>query len=214
MVAIIYAHPYERDERLRRLGVTRDELIDIVRECVARRADTTDDDPQSAAGQFAWIYGTRRMRQLLRPKGLEKEILNGVETVADRKRKIRFAVISTDAGTANPDISPRNRTHKGPASERIADLNNQIELPLVDRAGNPISRKEDGDGYTLWYLCVFDDGSDVRAELSNPIDFKSGYFVKFSERIFILGPGEWEKVIVTNPDEDSGDSLTIDVRRK
>lgn len=213
MVAIIYAHPYERDERLHRLNVKRDDLIDVVKACVAGRGDATDNDPQSAGGQFAWIFGTRRMREIFRPKGWEKEIFLGIETIVDRERKIKIAVVSTDKGTANSDRSPRNRTQKGPASEMIADLNNQYDLELVDRSGNPIAL-DNSDGYTFWYLCVFDDGDNVRAELSNPVKFASEYFVKFSERIFILGPDEWDEVSISDTDDDLGPEYQIDVTRK
>ena len=66
MASVIYAHPYEIDERLQRLGTTREEWIEVVRACVGARGDATDNDPLSAGGQFAWIFGTRMMRQLLR----------------------------------------------------------------------------------------------------------------------------------------------------
>lgn len=214
MVAFIYAHPYDRDERLRRLGAAREDLIEVVKACVAGRGGATDNDPQSAGGQFAWIYATRRMREIFRAKGLEKEILNGVETVVDRERKIRFSVVSTDKGTADRNRSPKNRTGKGPASELITDLNNQYEFGLVDSLGNPIAREDSSGGYSFWYLCIYDDGNDVRAELSNPVEFKSGYFVKFSERIFILGPGEWDEVSVSDSDDDLGPDFQIDVHRK
>ncbi len=214
MVAIIYAHPYECRERLDRLGTSREDWIEVVKACVAGRGDATDNDPQSAGGQFAWIFGTRQMREIFRRKGLDKEVLNGVETVVDHKRSVRFAIVSTDGGTADSDRSPKNRTPKGAASEKITDLNNQYELGLVDSSGNPIPQKDEGDGYSFWYLCVYDDGNDVRAELSSPVGFRSGYFIKFSERIFILGPGEWSGVRISNPDDDLGPELEIDVRRK
>ena len=214
MVAHIYAHPYECKERLQRLGTSREEWIEVVKACVAGRGDATDNDPQSAGGQFAWIFGTRQMREIFRRKGLDKEVLNGVETVVDHKRRVRFAIVSTDGGTADRDRSPRNRTPKGAASEKITDLNNQYELGLVDSSGNPITQKDESDGYSFWYLCVYDDGNEVRAELSSPVEFRSGYFIKFSERIFILGPDEWSDVTISNPDDDPGLELEIDVRRK
>ena len=50
--------------------------------------------------------------------------------------------------------------------------------------------------YSLWYLCIYDNGSKVRAELSRPIEFTAGYISKFIERIFILKDGDWEKVVL------------------
>ena len=54
----------------------------------------------------------------------------------------------------------------------------------------------------------------MRAELSRPIEFDSVYFVKFSERIFILGPGDWEKIAISAPTIEPPLDLTINVRRK
>lgn len=48
--------------------------------------------------------------------------------------------------------------------------------------------------YSLWYLCVFDNGAKVRAEVSRPSEFHLGYIIKFNERIFILNDGDWEKI--------------------
>ncbi len=219
MVSSVYSHPYDRDERLSRLGTTREEWIEVTKAVVAGRSGATDNDPISAGGYLAYLLGTRRMREIFRAKGLEKEALDGIETVVDHKRKLRFAVVSTDAGTANIHRSPRNRTHKGPASKKAVDLNCQYELGLYDRDGNPLPGKESGDGYAFWYLCVFDDGESVRAELSSPVEFESGHFVKFSERIFILGADEWDEIIVSDPDEDSRDEdsdgdYQIDISRK
>ena len=70
--------------------------------------------------------------------------------------------------------------------------------------------------YILWYLCIYDSGSKVRAEISRPVEFLGGYITKYSERIFLLQEGDWEKVAIvpfgdnTTNDED----FEINVRRK
>ncbi|PWB90479.1 hypothetical protein C5688_10385 [Methylocystis sp. MitZ-2018] len=65
---------------------------------------------------------------------------------------------------------------------------------------------------------MFDDGQLVRAELSRPIEFSSGYFIEYSERIWILRPGEWEKIAIETSlaggDEGSDQDLDINIRRK
>ncbi len=152
-----------------------------------------------------------RLRQIFRRTGWEKSYEDGIETVIEHERKIQIAVMSTDSATADINRSPRNRTIKGPASEKVVDLNNQYELFKRDEMGphkKPL--------YSLWYLCIYDNGSKVRAELSRPIEFTAGYISKFSERIFILKDGDWEKVILEPPDDrpTQDDDLKIDVRRK
>lgn len=121
--------------------------------------------------------------------------------------------MNADAGVCDLSRSPRNRTLKGPAAEKITDLNNQLDL---FRREHPRQVKE--NVFDLWQLCVFDDGKLVRAELSRPIDFSSGYFIEYSERIWILRPGEWERIAIKTLSEsgggDAGREIEINIRRK
>ena len=212
MTAEIHSNPRIVDRRLRQYFDTdRQQLIEIVKAAVAARAQSTDDSPKSAASYYAWAAATMRLRQMFRRMGWEKGDESGIETVIEHERKKQIAVMSTDSGTADRNRSPRNRTIKGPASEKVVDLNNQHELFKHDEMG---PRKE--PPYSLWYLCIYDNGSTVRAELSRPVGFSAGYISKFSERIFILEDGDWEKVVLAPPDEQPTQDydLKIDVRRK
>jgi len=118
-------------------------------------------------------------------------------------------VMNTDAGTADVTRSPLNRTRKGPAAEQVIDLNNQFEMYKREEMAADIEPP-----YSLWYLCQHDDGKKVRAELSRPVEFSASYVVKFSERIFILEDGDWERIRLTPPAEDKPPPLEINVRRK
>lgn len=210
MTAVIYVEAWERDTRLRALGCKRSQLIDVVQACVAARGGCTENDPKSAPGYEAWRAGTRRLREIFLPEGWEKEDLNGIEAIVHHERKLRISVVNTDSGTADISQSPRNRTCKGSATEKVIDLNNQLELD-IPRLGDCVT---DERGYSTWHLCIFDDGNVVRAELACPIEFKSGYFVKFKERIFILGPGEWGDTGFSSRDADLGPDVEIKIRRK
>lgn len=211
MTAIIYAEPGERNRRLRALGCSRSQLIEVVEACVAARGGCTDNDPKSAPGYEAWRVGTRLLREIFLRKEWEKYDLNGIEAIINHALKIRISLVNTDAGTGDISKSPRNRTLKGPATQKVTDLNNQAELPGIPGLGDGIG---DEPGYEMWHLCVFDDGNLVRAELSCPIEFKSGFFVKFKERIFILGPGEWNDPDSRSKGRDFGQEVDIQIRRK
>src|SRR3546814_12876712 len=64
LTARIYKDDWSVDARLAEtFGVTRDELVQVVREVVGARADAVENDPVSAAGQFAYIHGTRRSEE-------------------------------------------------------------------------------------------------------------------------------------------------------
>ncbi|HXA39507.1 MAG TPA: hypothetical protein VNW53_10940 [Phenylobacterium sp.] len=210
MAALIHSDPRVCDRRLRQyFNSTREQWIEIVKSAVAARAGCTENDARSAPGYLAWNAGTVRARQIFRREGWEKGDHNGIETIWNSDLKKMVAVMNTDAGTCDTTRTPRNRTLKGSASEQIADFNSQGLLFKREEMG-PL----DEAPYSLWYLCIHDDGGKVRAELSMPIEYQGGYVTKFSERIFILRDGEWEKIILeTDVDADHQD-FEINVRRK
>jgi hypothetical protein len=211
MTAVIH---YERpivDRRLQQyFNSTRSQWIEIVAAAIAARARATDDSPISSAGYYAWAAATTRARQMFRREGWIKGYENGVETIDHRELKKKVAVMNTDEGTCDKDRSPLNRTVKGPATERIVDLNNQFELFKRDVKLAPVKEPP----YPLWYLCIYDGQGKVRAEISKPSEFAGGSIVKFSERIFILQDGEWDQVLLTTPASDRLQDFEINVRRK
>jgi hypothetical protein len=209
MVAIIHSDRRTVDRRLSQyFNSTPDQWIDIVKAAVAARSRCTDDSPKSAPGYFAWEAATTRSRQMFCREGWEKGEENGIETIVNQGLKKKVAILNTDWGTCDKSRSPKNRTLKGAAQDRVIDLNNQYELFTAHEIR---SFKE--PPYSLWYLCIFDDGTTVRSEISRPSEYSSGYIVKFSERIFILQEGDWEKVLLSEPPRDLP-PLEIIVRRK
>jgi hypothetical protein len=210
MAALIHSELRECDRRLSQyFNTTRNQWIEVVKAAVAARASCTDDNPLGAPGYRAWDAGTARMRRIFRKEGWDKDDQDGVPSIVHRELKKKIVVMNTDIGTADRFRSPRNRTVKGPATEKIADLNNQLEM----FRRHEISR-EPADPISTWHLCIFDDGKLVRCELSRPVLFKSGFFLLFSERIFILRPGDWEKVSIATPADQPAQPLQITVRRK
>ncbi len=211
MTAIIHSDPRTVDRRLSRyFNSTRDQWVEIVKASVAARARCTDDSPKSAPGYYAWEAATTRSRQIFRRKGWEKGEENGIETIVNHGLKKKVAILNTDSGTCDKTRSPRNRTYKGSAQDRVIDLNDQYEM---FKSGE--MRKLAESPYSLWYLCVFDDGAKVRAEVSRPSEYHMGYIIKFNERIFIVNDGDWEKIVLASPPPlRPAQDLEINVRRK
>jgi hypothetical protein len=210
MVAVIHSDPRICRRRLRQLfNSTPEQWIDVVRAAVSARARCTDDNALSAPGYYAWEAATVRARQMFRREGWDKAVDEGVELIVNRDLKKMIAIMNTDEGTSDLLRSPKNRTIKGAATAKVVDLNNQGELFEPREVGPHVERP-----YSLYYLCVFDNGKRVRAELSKPSEYNSGYVVDFSERIFILRDGDWEKIVISPQEESPGDDVVIDVRRK
>lgn len=205
---------WDRNKRLRELGLVlpghedpRWGLLEAVRASVAGRAMATGNDVRSLAGINAWAFPIRRLRELFRGQnGWEAFEENGVEGIIHKGKKLKVIAVSTDEGTCDPDASPCNRTRKGPATGKVIDLNNQFSL------FGPVELAAQTNGYQTWELCTFDDGNVVLAELSCPVLFDGGHFVKFDERIFLIDPGEWKDIAIDTPDE--GEDIVPEVRRK
>lgn len=210
MAAVIHAEPRTVDHRLRQLfNSTADQWIAIVKAAVAARAGCTENDARSAGGFYAWNAATAEARRIFLREGWVKGDEDGIETIENADLNVMVAVMNTDGGTCDQRRSPRNRTLKGAASEKIVDLNGQEEMFVREEmAGRPVPQA------SSWYLCIYDDGTNVRAELSRPEEFRGGYIVKYSERIFILREGDWEKVVLDNDADGDEGGYEVNVRRK
>ncbi len=172
------------NNRLAELGWTLEEWLEVIDAMVAARNGCTENDPAGAPGWMSWKDGSRRLREMGRPKGLEKSDQDQIPWVFDKERGLRFAVSNTDDGTALPNRIPQNRSKKGPATERVVDYNQGSLFSDEDLAQKvvPLSMVRQHPGIVVsWYLCVFCEGDLYRAELSCPVATENGYFTDFSK---------------------------------
>ena len=186
--------PWEVDERLTSFGVSRHELFEIVRAVVAARANAVDDDPASAEGLLAYIYGTRALRQVFRQRGWLKHREDNVESVKHADRDLKIVYQSVDLA-ADASYRPQAVSGKGSGADRLIaagqkGLFSEAELETLRRRG--LSELKVG----AWFFCVSVDGDDVRAELSLPSGIVGGNFDAFIERIFIVNSGEWAGSVI------------------
>jgi len=220
MRAIILATPIEVDGRLSDFGLARDQLIEIVQAMVAARAECTDNDPPGAPGWSSWRFGTRRAREVLRSYGWLKDETDQLSTIINHSLGMRIAVANTDdaTGVASVSVSPQNRSKKGTATDRAVDGNQKSLFDDLPPDGKVVlfkPRERHSKTYATYYLCVFNEGEDVRAELSYPVEVTNGFFVGFSERIILIKPGEWPPSPSDKRDADDGETeFDIPVRRK
>jgi hypothetical protein len=223
MPTLVFSTPAQVDGRLSEFGITREQLVEIIQAMVAAKAECTENDPPSAPGWSSWRHGTRRAREVFRSDGWLKDDTDQLPTIVKPSIGMRIAVANTDDGTGitSAGIYPQNRSRKGAATDRAIDLNQHT---LFGDAGEDDGvvvkfkpRDTHTDAITTFYLCVFNEGDEVRAEFSCPILVENGFFMGFSERIILFGPGEWPPKIKTSKhDDDTGDGSDYDipVRRK
>jgi hypothetical protein len=186
MTGTFFDRPIDVANRLDELGWTPDQLMDVVAAMVKARNDCTENDPLGAGGWMAWKAGTRLWREIGRPLGLEKDDADGIPSLIDRRRGLKFTVTNTDDGTALRDRIPQNNNKKGPGLGRIVQINQTSLFEIMDAPLKvvPISTIRKQPGIILCYhLCVYSNADDIRAELSCPVSVEGGYFIDFIERI-------------------------------
>jgi len=213
--------PYDVRQRLAALGLTPELLLDAVRAVVAAHAGCTDNDPPAARCWDGWRMGTRRLRELLRPLGWEKDDTDTFSVIVNHAAKVRIVVVNSADGTGRVPGAPLNVAKKGPRSREAALANAQL---VLDLAGFPEEyarrlRMAEAAKYATWGLCVFVGEDEVRAELSQATAFVRGFAAQWEERIILVGDGAppFETVTVAPPDVgDDGLSpdFPIEVRRK
>lgn len=208
----------EVSNRLNELATSRDWLVEVVEAMAAAGSECTENDPSGARGWRRWQMGTRRNREVHLATGRwRREEVDQVPAIVNDDLRIRMVVCNTDDGTCIGDREPKNRSKRGPATDRAVS-NNQTTFwdygTLEDKVVPLRKREVDAADYQTWYLCCYHEGDDLRAELALFIQTAAGYFEKTSERIFLLG-GEFEPLGTgkkTKPDLDS--DFEIPVSRK
>jgi len=196
-----YIEPSDVDTRLAPFGVTRAQLWRVVAGVVAARADAVENDPATAEGLLAYIYGTRFLRSLFRTKGYLFYRQDNIEGVERPDRNLKIIYQSVDLATSWLH-DPQPLSAKGSGSDRVVDSAlGSLFTPEQLASAETITLAPVNSG--VWYFCVSVDGDDVRAELSLPSAIENGAFGKFIERIFIVGGGEWGD-LVTKLQPDGG----------
>ncbi len=224
MSAVILATPIEVDSRLNEFELRREQLIEIVHAMVAAKAECTENDPPGSRGWSSYRYGTRRAREVFRPDGWLKDDTDQVASIIKPKLGMRIIVANTDDATGRvlEEREPQNRSKKGAATERVIDDTQASLFPPTKSKSKVIlfrPSERHSSSYVTYYLCVYCEGDDVRAELSCPVKVENGFFVGFGERILLIGPGGWPPSAKSKRD-DAGRAtgghaeFNIPVRRK
>lgn len=197
------------DRRLDQFGVTRQELIDVVRGVVAARSDATADDPASAEGLLAYIYGTRLVRQLFQKIGWIRLSQNNVASVKHPDRPLQVVYQSVDLA-ADVIHTPQAISGKGPGADRVVTGQGWLFAPEdIPPAAGAVGELPPG----VWFFCVSVQGDDVRAELSLPSGIANNNFQGFVERIFVTDGDEFDAPISAN-DRPSGTDIEPTVFRR
>jgi hypothetical protein len=199
----IISQDYEVSSRLDQLGLSARELISVVLQAVAAKANFVLNHPLNAAGQLSYIFGTGALRDVLRPKGWQIDRTGNIEATFDPVTGIKIVFQNADSA-CDDGRDPKAISDKGPAASKAVDLGQRNLFPEYEAEDDAKRARE---AAPLWYFFVYINGDDVRAELSFPKRIEDGQFKGFNERIYVIKPGEWASMM---PRADDGETPTQD----
>jgi hypothetical protein len=160
---------------------------------------------------LSYIYGTGALRDMLRAKGWQIDRTSNIEATFDPNTGMKIVFQNADSACED-HRDPKAISEKGPAAIRAVDLGQHNLFPEYDAEDKARAKRENA---ALWYLFVYINGDDVRAELSFPKRIEDGQFKGFNERIYVIKPGEWANMItVADDDEPPAQDFEINVTRK
>jgi hypothetical protein len=167
--------------------------------------------------------GTRRLREeFLTEKGWEKDDTDQIASIVNKTVGLRIIVANTDDVTGIEDAGrfPQNRSKKGAATDRIVQCNQLSFMDKLDESLKVIALRSVGKtahSIITWYLCVYNEGDEVRAEFSCPVGLDGGLFTDFDERIVIVGPDGGDSAPIrrrSGSDSEDGSEFDVPVTRK
>jgi hypothetical protein len=197
---MILREPWDVDQRLNQLDLTRVGLLEARDVAMNERANATDFHPSNAPGTFGYHHGTWAIRNQFVSERWAVDRSDGIEAIRHDDLKLRIAFCNVDLA-CNDDHIPKPRSEKGAGAERASGTPLFGSLPQY--APRP------GGGWMLYYLMIDQDGA---AELTRPV-VSGGTFTAAVERIYLSSGGDDE---TAHLGEDTGplDNFDPQVARK
>jgi hypothetical protein len=195
----------EADGRLKKLGLTVEDLVSALQMGETARNSCTPNDPAALPGILAWGRVTRGLREVLAPKAWRREEIGGLSLVVSPNNSMAITVATGDSNTGWLLDSPRTKYPRGPATVMAVEQNQQLDffMPNPPPKASPVAIR------ATWLLLFARAGKRVNAELSLPAGVDDqGHVVEWAERILLP---RFEVDEAQLPDDAADDELDIDV---
>jgi hypothetical protein len=218
-MTVVRADRIDVHDRLAELGLTVEELHDVLNRAEAERRTCTGFDPPGLPGSVFWGRVVRFLRETYVPKGWKARNVDQLPLLINPDRSLAVTASSGDWATGLSSLyTPRTRYPKGAATGRRVEANGQATIP-----GLPPELTEDADEddtLITWVLLYFHERGDeqtrLRCELSLPREIGArGRIDGWSERIILPSLEFSEDVIGLGDTEDEGpDAIDVPIERR
>src|SRR2546423_1883954 len=116
---IVHREPWDVDERLTEMKLTRTGLLTARDVALQERANATPFHCSNAPGTFSYHHGTWSIRDRFVGKEWDVCRLDGIEGIRHERLKLKIAFSNVDLA-CNDDHVPKPRSEKGAGAERAA----------------------------------------------------------------------------------------------
>lgn len=212
MPTLLHADPTATSDALTRLGLTEHALLVAVREGYLARANCTANHPPLFPSFVAWGETVKALREQLAPMGWTRNDEKNYSRTVHPAGRVAIAVAMGNEATGLAGQLPSTKSAKGPSTIQALERN-RVQAWLPGMAPPDSTSQEQESPLTTWLLLVYHTQSEIRSELSLPLDVgDDGRVSVWRERILLqaipLDPEPDEVVPPAQPDID------VAVRRK
>lgn len=188
MQPALHSDPSDAASALERLGVTAEILLNAARQGYLARANCTSNHPPLFAPYVAWGEALRALREQLAPLGWTRNDDRNYSRSIRADRLVAIAVATGDDATGLAHRSPCTKSAKGPSTTDALEINRrQLYLPGMEPAA---PAEDEAQQPTTWLLLVHHGHSEIRCELSLPLECRQYRHCAQSQRT-VFHQGLW-----------------------
>ena len=179
---LVVEDPFEVEARLRKLGVSAEELREPVRLGLSARASCTENDPPMFPGLLQFAVIVRTIRELKARDGWTRNDYKNFSTVVRPDGQVAIAIARGDDGTGNREAAVSTKYPKGVATLEAVQQN--LSLPFDERYIR--QNKKPSGLVSTWFLLHSRKKDEVQIELSHPMLVNgAGYIEKWDVRLIL-----------------------------
>lgn len=197
-------------DRLAALDLTPDELREICLQGYGLWADHTEFDPPSIANTNLWGRATRVLREKTVMRGWRWDNKDQQPRTVHSSGRWAVVVSTGDDQTGLRHGHPSTKNPKGDATARKV-ASNQAQLDFPDLPADSGSQEQ----CISWFLLIYVDEDEIRAELSLPDEINASGFVKsWAERIILSSVSRGGDAAALADDGEEPQQFEVAVERR
>jgi hypothetical protein len=197
------------------LGLTEEILLNSARSAYLAFIDRTPHRPELATAIDAWGEGVSSLRAGLAPFGWQYDDKNNYSRSISTEKRIAIVVARGGINTGIIGSTPTTKCPKGAKTNGALKKNRDLQGIQQMKLDHPIFQRnteEIHEDLTTWFYLYDWTETEIRSELSLPLNMSNGYINTWKERIILqpipLGSSSIEIKPLEQPDID------ISIKRK